>query len=192
MGRRKYRISLYRAIKASYDPNDGLNEFGYHLDHILSDNNNKVYYNQFQRKLLFSVKGTDPFNPNDLYTDAKLAFGLVKSTHRYKSAHEILRAAKAKYGITATVIGHSLGGNLSQNITSKEDRSYTYNSGYTYGQRTKGNDYRTWGDIVSLLGSSNKTVQTLENHNQSTGWWLYDALAAHGVENIREERIYVN
>jgi hypothetical protein len=190
--KRQKKLSLFHIVQASYG-REKLKRFGYRLDPELSGINNKVFYNPETHKLIYTVKGTNPTSLSDIYTDVQLGLGNLKSTDRYKSAHDGLRAAKLKYHVdSATVIGHSLGGSISDNITSKNDRSVTLDSGYTFGQRTRGEEYRTSGDLVSLLGSTNKHVTTLVNPNWHTGFLPVDALLAHNPSNVKKAHIFID
>jgi hypothetical protein len=48
---------------------------------MLSNHNQKVYYNPTERKLLYNVSGTH--NISDIGTDIYLALGGLKNTNRY-------------------------------------------------------------------------------------------------------------
>jgi hypothetical protein len=190
--KKQKKLSLFHIVQASYG-REKLKRFGYRLDPELSGVNNKVFFNPETQDLIYTVKGTNPLSPKDIYTDFQLGLGNLKSTDRYQSAHDGLRAAKLKYHVQdATVVGHSLGGSISQNIGSKTDKIYTLDSGYTVGQRTRGNDYRTSGDLVSLLGAENKNVITLANPNLQTGILPLDTLLAHNPRNIKKQHIFID
>ena len=96
-----------------------------------------------------------------------LAFGGLKKTDRYKQADKTLKQAKQFYNpTTTTVTGHSLAGAIGAGITSKKDKFLGFNAGYTIGQPTRSNkglhqQYRTEGDVVSVLGSGAKNILTL-------------------------------
>ena len=182
-------LDLRSALRASYG-REKLKRFGYRLDADLSNQNEKVWYNPTEKKLLFTVAGTH--NLSDWGTDIWLAAGGLKSTDRYKSAHEGLRAAKQKYGVaSATVAGHSLGGAVAQGIAGNGDEVFSLDTGYTIGQKTKGQDFRTSGDVVSLLGAANENVTTLANPNSRTGVLPWDVLRAHEVDNLRGMDIFL-
>ena len=116
--------------------------------------------------MLVNVAGTH--NLKDVATDVNLAFDNLKNTSRYKEAKKVLEKAKKKYdNPDTTVTGHSLGGSIGAGITSKKDKFLGFDSGYTLGQQTRGYDgkhqhYRTAGDLVSILGSGAKDMQTLK------------------------------
>jgi hypothetical protein len=65
------------------------------------------------------------------------------------------------------VTGHSLGASIGSGIASKNDKFYGFNAGYTIGQKTRSNkgqhqQYRTEGDLVSVLSKNEKNIKTLE------------------------------
>ena len=190
-------IKLYDALKSSYgdkQAKDHLTQAGYKYDSMLSNHNQQVWYNPNEKKLLYNVAGTH--NLTDWGTDAYLLAGKLKDTNRYKEADNILRQAKMKYGpANTTVTGHSLGSSIANQIASKGagDKVYALDGGFTFGQKITDNknfhNYRTAGDLVSLLSQSKSNVNnitTLRNNN-----WLKDPLTAHNVDNIRNEQIFV-
>jgi len=186
-------VSLHDALKASYgdrQSSDKLKSAGYVYDSMLSNGNQKVFANPNTKKLLYSVAGTH--NLADWGTDAYLLGGKLKDTNRYKEADAKLKMAKTKYaGYDTTVTGHSLGSTIGQQIASKgSDKFYGLSGGFTFGQKVSGNknfhNYRTGGDLVSLLGSGSRNMTTLRNNN-----FLKDPLSAHNVDNIKNEQIFV-
>ena len=194
------RVKLYDVLKSGYGDKNyqkKLHEMGYKKDSMLSNKNNHVYVNELEKKFIHNVKGTNPFSVDDIKTDVLLAFGKLKDTDRYKDSKRVLNEAKQKYkGYNTTVVGHSLGSQIANNIASKDDKVVSYNGGYTIGQPTRsrsGNHkhYRTSGDIVSVFGANAKNITTLKNNNFKTGNLLYDGLKAHDLENIKSSNIFV-
>ena len=159
-------LTLHDALKTSYKDKDNqkldMSKYGYTRDEDLSNHNHQVYHHSGENKLLFSVTGSH--NKHDVGTDAYLGLGLLKSTNRYKDADHALKESKKKYKVDhETVIGHSLGGSVGQNISSKNDKVYTLDSGHTIGQKTRGTAYKTKGDVVSMFG---KNQIVLQNKNE--------------------------
>jgi len=158
-----------------------------------------MYYNPETKKVLHSVKGTDPTNIKDLYTDAMLSMGMLKKTDRYKDSHKKLREAKAKYGTdTADVVGHSLGSGIASYISDKnKDKVYTLDKATTIGGKTRSNEqsYRTKGDLVSIFNKNSKRTKTLDNPNKKSKIPIIgkaiDALRAHDVDNIKGSGITI-
>ena len=179
---------LHKVLKASYE-GGGIGD-GFVRDDVLSNDNYQTYFNPESKKLIFSVSGTH--NLRDVGTDLWLAAGGLKSTKRYKQADNALKKAKQKHSPTATsVVGHSLGGSIAQNIASKGDDIKTLDAGYTFGQRTRGEHYRTSGDVVSALGAGAKHTTTLADPHPKTGIFSLDSLRAHNVDNIANHDIFV-
>jgi len=191
-------VKLYDALKSSYGDKKSkknLEKAGYIKNNKLSNHNQSVYYNPAENKTMVNVAGTH--NLKDVVNDVYLAFGGLKKTDRYKQAKNTLEKAKNEYnGSDVIITGHSLGGSISQKIGGKNDKVYSLNSGYTIGSKTKGdkqnqNNYRVVGDVVSLLSSGAKNINTIKNKNEATGFIGTDILKSHNVENIKNSNIYV-
>ncbi len=190
-------VSLYDALKSSYGNQESkqhLADAGYKYDSMLSNHNQQVWYNPYQKKLLFNVAGTH--NLSDWGTDLWLGAGHLKDTDRYKEAKQALEDAKYKYKVNnATLTGHSLGGSIIGYLGSKAngDKMYSLDKGATIGQKVRGNEqaYRTAGDVVSLLDSGATRMTTLKNTGIRTGILPLDAYNAHNVNNVSNENIFV-
>ena len=208
--------NLHKVLKRSYASKEKQRK-GFHnkdedydFDEGLSNDNQQVYYDKKKGKLLVSVAGTH--NLSDVGTDAYLAFGHLKDTNRYKEAENVLNKAKVKYGVDhATVVGHSLGGSVSQYIAGSKDQAYTLDKGATINQKTRSNEnaYRTSGDAVSLLNANSTRMTTLEKPKQKSSLigsfidsglnkltgGVYgvakSALESHDVNNIKDSGIFV-
>ena len=200
-------VNLAKVIKVGYKSQKKqkkvMKKYGYKIDKDLSNDNEQVYYNPSDKKLRYNVAGTHKLS--DWGTDAYLALGGLKSTNRYKEADNTLKKAKAKYNINnATVTGHSLGGSIAQGIAKPEDKEFSLNAGYTIGQKTKGGNqqnYRTQGDVVSLLGSSSKNLKTIGKKENTSVLGSFvkggligaglNLLKSHKPETIKSEHIFV-
>jgi len=208
--RNNKKVSLYDALYASYNLKEGkklMKRQGYYLDKKLSNDNERIFYNPKQNKLLFTIAGTH--NYNDWLTDAKLMAGNLKNSNRYKEADEKLKMAKQHYNpLQTSITGHSLGSAIAQGIGKKNDKITTLDGAYTFGQKTKGDAYRSQGDIVSLLGSNTKHMTTLKNKNfieshknllagstfGAIGGLIgagKDILNSHNIENIKDQKIFI-
>ena len=170
---------LHNVLKRSYAKKDeqkkGFHEDGddYDYDEGLSNHNQQVYYDKKKKKLLVSVAGTH--NLSDVGTDLYLAAGHLKDTNRFKEAENVLNKAKVKYGVdSATVVGHSLGGSVSQYIAGSKDKAYTLDKGATIGQKTRSNEnaYRTSGDAVSLLNANSTRMTTIAKPKPKPKTWI--------------------
>jgi len=187
--------SLYDSLKASYgnqESQDTLSKFGLKKDPSLSNHNEQVYIDPVKHKLLYSVAGTH--NLSDIGTDLYLAVGHLKDTNRYKEADRVFKEAKEKYkGYKTTVVGGSLGGTIAGYVAGADDKVITHNKGATIGQKVRGNEthYRTSGDLVSLLNANATHTVNLHNPNHYSGSLIKDALNAHKVDNLKNEKIFV-
>ena len=196
-------ISLYDTLNSSYGDkkaNANLQKKGYIQDKKLSSHNQQVWFNPNDKNLLVNVAGTH--NWSDVGTDIALGFGLLKSTNRYKEADKALKNAKKFYQPSNTIVsGHSLGGTIGSGITSKSDKFVGLDAGYTLGQNTRSNggnhqQYRTSGDVVSLLGANNKNMKTLQAPKKGILDYalgpLYTAYNRHvNFDNIKDKQIRI-
>ena len=206
--------TLHEIIKNSYDKNKAPQMGGYEYDAQLSNSTHQTYYNQKEKKLLFSVTGTRGPHLGDWIDNVKLGLGYgFKESNRYKESHKALRDAKSKYGVgNATVVGHSQGGYTAQHISSAGDKVLTLDKAATIGGKLKSGDhYRTQGDLVSVLDTGKTHMKTLSNPHKgsllgtifkagvslATGNPLFgfsaahDILRSHDVDNIKDNKIFV-
>lgn len=138
---------------------------------------------------MVSYRGTNDFE--DIGTDAYLAFGKLRDTKRYEQSDDVLKKSKSKYSEdNALLTGHSMGSSLAKSVARDGDKVITYNSGNglfgsNFNNKTKDiKQYRTSGDLVSLLPSTNTT--TLRNRN-----WFKNVLTNHKLDNIKNEDIFI-
>ena len=192
------KIKLYNALNNTYASKKKQKKAfvnqGYVYDSDLSNHEHQVYFNPNEKKLLYTVKGTNMFSPKDIGTDLYLAFGHLKDTNRFKQEKSTLEKARKKYNPSnTTVSGHSLGMTLSQYIAGKNDKVVGLDGGATIGQKMRSNTtaYRSSGDAVSLLNANSKRMTTLKNPNITTGILPLDVLNAHNVSNIKQNKIYI-
>jgi len=171
-------VKLDTVLKSGYksqkEQSYNLGKRGYVIDKKLSTGNEQVYYNAKNKDLLVNVTGTHNFS--DIGSDVYLAFGGLKKTNRYKEAEKVLKKAKDKYDESKVIVtGDSLGGSIAQGIGKKTDKVYTYNAGYTIGQKTKGGNqqnFRNKGDLVSFAGAGSKNLHTLNTGKSIGGSFL--------------------
>lgn len=191
------KVNLYDALKNSYSDRDSQKKAfvkqGFVFDSDLSDNEKQVYFNPKDKKLLYTVKGTNPFNLRDIGTDIYLGLGKLKDTNRFKEAQSTFNKAKQKYNPKESVLaGHSLG-SMVQYIGGKDDKIFTLDKGATIGQKTRSNEtaFRTSGDLVSALNANSTRMKTLKNPKWKTGIIPLDAYRAHDVDNIKDTKIFI-
>ena len=204
-------LNLYSVLKNSYSTRDKQKKAfanqGYVYDGDLSTNEHQVYFNPKDKKLLYTVKGTNPFSLKDIGTDIYLATGHLKDTDRFKQEKATLEKARKRYNPSnTTVSGHSLGMTLSQYIAGKNDKVIGLDGGATIGQKMRSNTtaYRSSGDVVSGLNANSKHMTTLKRPigigmNRTIGLLaggpigglIGDALDAHDINNIKKSNIMV-
>ena len=192
-------VNFYDVLKAGYkDKNkqaEALTKNGYIFDQNLSSSNHQTYFNPVSKKLIYNVTGTH--NLKDVITDGYLAFDKLKNTSRYKEDEKILRKSKEKYGVdNAIITGHSLGGSIASKIAKNNDKSYSLDSGFTFGQKgikSNNKEFRVANDAVSLLSAGKKHVKTLKNNNQSIlrNGIIGNILKAHDVDQIKHSKIFI-
>jgi len=199
---RRKKLKLYKALKIGYtrDLNRQqkmLKKYGYVIDKDLTNPREQVVaYNPFDKKLLFIENGTDPKSEKDLVTDLLLGQGGIKQSARYIDSKNALTKAVGKYKDVKpdniNVVGHSLGGNLTNYLAPSGAHAYTYNAAFTPGQKTRSNveNFVTKGDIFSTFYTKpNTTVLPNEHDKEKLG--VKDYLTkSHEVENIKDLPVY--
>ena len=171
-----------------------LDHLGYHKDDSLSQKKNKVYVHNKTGKAYVVYNGTNPLDVRDLATDAAIAVGLGRFTPRFKQAKRLAKKVKEKYGENNTAaIGHSLGGALATESGLKE--RITFNKAVGLGgigkrMRRGQVDYRTSGDVVSLLSKTSRYGNRTPSKDAGTfhetiGSHSYNPLENHALTTLR-------
>ena len=152
-------------IAGSYQRNTGAREagakYGYRLDDSLSNAEQKVYVDK-QGRPTIAYTGSRKIS-DWLVTNPLLALGLEKYSPRFKAAKQIAEKVKEKYGKPATLLGHSLGGALSEYAGGKKDKVITIDKGVGLSGigktiRKKQIDIRASNDLVSALSNTQKNI----------------------------------
>ena len=192
-------ISLYDPLHASYlnkkeDANNYMKQYDYELDPYLSNINTRTYYNKNDNKVIQTYRGTS--NISDVLTDYYVAFGGLDKTHRYKETKQFYDKAKDKYKDSDfSLYGHSLGASLGSSISNdKTDKIHSYNKGSGLFTTTKSNEknYRTSGDLISLLSTNNKHKPiNLKNSNSILNSLYKQVLNSHSIENLKNKNINI-
>ena len=184
------RLKLYNALNIGYFRNEAkqqkrLKRFGYVLDRDLTNRERMVAYNPFSQKLLYVSNGTDFSNTSDLANDLLIGLPISPQTRsRVVEEKNTLLKAKEKYGVnTATVLGHSLGGNIVHYIGSAQDKIIEYNPALI-NQKPRANEtiLKTKRDPFSSFANNPNIIKGSED---------ISTFKAHNLENIREEPIFV-
>jgi hypothetical protein len=196
-------INLYDAINSPYSSSNksvqisqkNIENKGYIKDNSLSTNNQIVYVNNKDKKILYNVAGSH--NIYDFFVaDVQLLQGKLKDSNRYKEAEKFLKLTKDKYkGYKIILTGHSLSGAIVNCIANIEDddQVYTLNAVYTIGQNTlehkNYHNYSVEGDIVSKIGKGPSFCKTIKNNNLKKG--ILSAYYNHLPIHIKKENILI-
>jgi hypothetical protein len=189
---RPKKIRLYNAINIGYLRNEQkqkkrLKKFGYVLDNELTNRERLVAWNPYNKKLLYVENGTDPTNEGDLAMDLLVGLGASKNTKRVEEAKNALLKAKKKYNVpSATLVSHSLGGNITHYIANEGDKVVSYNPALI-NQKVKKNEtiYRTEGDVFSSYTNNANTLKAPDKPSDSTFF------KSHTISNIKTEPIFL-
>jgi len=176
----------FKASVGSYKKPDKRKDLGkFRYDKDLSDNENAVYVNDEDKKVIVAFRGS--VNKKDLMTDLKLAVGGIKNTERYGDTINLVRKVIDMYpDYKIEFTGHSLGGTLAieMNLISPTKKAVVFNAGHTPLRKkaTHINDiryYTTKGDVVSNLGlNSYKDVRIMKGN-------LQNPIKAHSLSNFK-------
>lgn len=200
-------VPLYDALKIGYlrdakKQQDQIGKYGYFVDKDNSNYDHMTAYNPTTNKLLYVVNGTDPTRIQDLYTDANLFLGGIKSTQRFKSDKRTYDKLKEEYDPKKIdIVGHSLGGTISNELerNNKNVNIKTFNSAAPIldkmfsKQNPIATNYRTKHDLVSSFKGNTITID--KNHNDLASLLikpLRHQLEVHAVKNLKHhENIFV-
>lgn len=110
----------YTPLKDVGSINDKLKNTGYVMDHDLSTDEQKVFYNPHKKKVTISYRGTKPTSIKDLHSDWYIATGTEHKNKRFKDSDAHFQKVHSKYnGYEMTTTGHSLGGQISKYVNDK-------------------------------------------------------------------------
>ena len=157
-------------LTASYQPqreaSATLSKLGYAYDPELSTMESKVFIDPKTNKPNIVYRGSTRAT-DFLIEDPALALGI--KTEKQKKAEKLAKDVERKYGQSADVYGHSLGGYRAEK-SGASGNIYTFNKGagiFDIGKKIsdKQTDIRTEKDIVSALslgqrGGKRKTLST--------------------------------
>lgn len=137
---------------------------GFEILNDYNGDNYVAYKNDRLKIIILAFRGTA--SKADIYTDGKLAIGLLHRTDRFKMSKDIYESLEKKFGYNIITTGHSLGGALSSEIKkSKGNTSYAYNPGETPLRKSKGHKIRTKHDLVSKFGKNySETIEGDKNY----------------------------
>lgn len=196
------KIKFHTALKIGYTRDFNkqqkmLKKYGYVIDKDLTNPREQVIaYNPFDRKLLFIENGTDPGSEKDLITDLVLSQGAIKQSARYIDSKNALTKALNKYkdvkSNNINVVGHSLGGTITNYIAPSGSHAYTYNAGFTPNQKVRENvhNFVTRDDLVSSFYTKPNTT-VIPNTHQKEATSFKDYLSkSHELDNVKNLPVY--
>ena len=178
------RSELKDVLKASYMPQSKAAAYlekrqGYTYDPQLSSMQQKVFLNR-EGKPIITQRGST--RVSDWLIEDPAAMVGFTNTSRVAQAKQLAKDTKNKYGIDATITGHSLGGYLAEKGKTKGSEVYTYNkaaglpSVFSSIPKTQ-HDYRTPLDIPSFLGQYQEG-----DKNTVSGSW--NPIASHNLNYL--------
>ena len=90
------------------------------------------------------------------------------------------------------LVGHSLGGNLTNYLAPSGSNAYTYNAAFLPNQKVRSNvrNFRTKNDIVSEFAPKETTTTLPNTHAKDATGPVDYLLKAHEVENIKDLPVY--
>lgn len=189
--KRKRNDPLKPILDASYqnqkEAAKTLAKQGYTYDKQLSTNESKVFVDKKGNPNI-AFRGSKTVK-DFLLTDTALAFGAEKLTPRFKEAKRLTSLVEQKYGRSADVFGHSLGGSLAEK-SGATGKITTFNKGAgigDIGKKVQSNqlDIRTSTDPVSALA-------LLQNHPPKGLLTiktpiLQSPIKSHSIDNIKSD-----
>ena len=175
---------LQPILAASYQNQDQasktLGDLGYSYDHALSTPESKVFTDK-DGKPHIAFRGSQRVKDDWLGADVKLALGLEKYDRRFREAKHLTKLVEDKYGKSADVFGHSLGGGLAEKAGAG-GHVYTFNKGagiFDIGKKIGSNqtDIRKKNDVVSLLSLTQRHTNRLQQ--VASGHHKYNIFGNH-------------
>lgn len=127
---------------AAYHPGtaeEAVGHRGFVVDRELSNRNRTTFFHPASKKAVVAFRGTNPWNPSDLYADWLLARGHSGTSSRFKTSAAVVRKANRKYGLdNVHVTGHSLGGAQALDVNRRlGNKAFAFNPGAGLGDLTR-------------------------------------------------------
>ena len=195
MGKNK-KQQLADLLSASYDNSSEARKigerYGYTLDSELSSPEQKVFVNK-KGKPLISFRGSTSssipqFTRDWLNSDMAIATGTEKQDPRFQRSKKLVEEVDKKYGKSAMLIGHSLGGSLARASAGKNNKVVAFNPGIGLsgiGAKIKPNEVvlRSPFDVVSALAETQTGGKVIHTKNYS-----FNPLSSHNIKSIRTQK----
>ena len=163
----------------------------YHLDERLSTHEHSVFHSPQFGHTVVSFRGTA--SQRDIGTDLLIFTSLEKESRRMERSEIVMDRVFQEYGHNVTTVGHSLGGNIAQEMALEHElEAHVFNSATSLRQaknlKTSNQitSYRTHGDLVSALAEKNEVVRVNPRIDLSG-----DIISQHKLENFYDRRAIV-
>ena len=180
-----------RVVKKLFDNYQFDDIQSYHLDERLSTHEHSVFHSPQAAHTVVSFRGTA--SQRDVGTDLLIFTSLEKESRRMERSEILMDQVFQEYGRNVTTTGHSLGGNLAQEMALEHDlEAHVFNAATSLRQaknlKTSNQitSYRTHGDLVSTLAESNDVVRVNPRIDLSA-----DIISQHKLENFYDRRATV-
>ena len=120
------------------------------------------------------IAGTDPTNPQDLWDDLKIPFGLMRYSNRYKEAEKTLKENPQ----VSHLVGHSMGEAVGEEMEKTNENLSLVGYGAPVISKPGANetDYRHAGDPISMFDRGAKTVGGSINPIEAHSYTGYSAV----------------
>ena len=104
------------------------------------------------------IAGTDPTNPQDLWDDLKIPFGLMRYSHRYKQAEKTLKENPQVSHLVGHSMGEAAGAEMEKTNENRDLTLVGYGAPVISKPGADETDYRHAGDPISVFDGGAKTV----------------------------------
>ena len=181
-------LKLYNALHIGYlrDENQQkkrLKAYGYRLIPELTSREYLNAYNPTTNKILHVSNGTNFSNATDIKNNLLNSTFGRSASQRTAQEKNSLNLAKQMYPSAQTnLVGHSLGAQYSSYIGTRDDKVTNYNPHLNFNSISRPNttNYRTGGDLVSIMASNAVTLPNSANFS-----------TAHNLSNIKNSPIFI-
>ena len=182
---------LQALIKASYMTNEDAKKIGkslgFKLIRKLSSREQKVFLDN-QGNPFIAYTGSRKFEDFAI-TDTALLTGFHGFTPRFRKSQALAEKVRSRYHKPITMVGHSLGGSLSEYSAHKDDKVITINKGAGLTQIGKKiqdsqTDLRSPTDIVSIFSNLQRGGKKID----IDGSFSINPLISHAASHLSKLR----
>jgi hypothetical protein len=122
------------------------------------------------------IAGTDPKNPQDLWDDLKIPFGLMRYSHRYKQAEKTLKENPQVSHLVGHSMGEAAGAEMEKTNDHRDLSLVGYGAPVISRPGADETDYRHAGDPISMFDGGAKTVGGSINPIEAHSYTGYSAV----------------